>query len=189
MYKNNISINEVLNITNEYYISYYCKNNICVLTSYNYINSYIEIPDKKDNLIKYITDTCNYDDIIINKCHYITKCNSDNECLSNKCYKNHCMFNNETQIIRCDNIYMGPTLFNERSSYMHCGKPFNEKCNNNNECSSKKCVNSYCNQQNNGPNESEGMIVMIYLIILIFILIIFFFIYIIIYKLRHNKQT
>jgi len=106
---NYITKDEVLKITNEYYISYYCKNDICSLTDYNYIKSYIEIPDNNGNLIKYISDTCAYKHIQSKKC-YTVKCNKDIECLSNKCYKNHCMFNNETEIIHCNDIYIKPII-------------------------------------------------------------------------------
>jgi len=185
MYKNNISINEVLNITNEYYISYYCKDNICILSDYNYSNDYIYFPEKDGNMKEYIVDICTKE--TLGNC--ITKCTKDIECFSNKCYKNYCIFNNETNIVHCDDIYIIPNLFRFRSSYMYCGKAYLDTCVNNDECSSKQCKNNYCLMQTNGPNESEGMIIIIYLIILIFILIIFLFIYIIIYILHHNKQT
>jgi len=190
MYKNNISINEVLNITNEYYISYYCKDNICILSDYNYSNDYIYFPEKDGNMKEYIVDICTKE--TLGNC--ITKCTKDIECFSNKCYKNYCIFNNETKlhttsIVHCDDIYITPNLFRSRSSYMYCGKAYLDTCVNNDECSSKQCKNNYCLMQTNGPNESEGMIIIIYLIILIFILMIFLFIYIIIYILHHNKQT
>ena len=58
-----ISKQEVLNITNEYYISYYCKNDICKFLDYNYSKSIINFPDEDGNLNEYIIDTCTYDSI------------------------------------------------------------------------------------------------------------------------------
>jgi len=68
---------EVLKITNRYYISYYCKNDICVSTDYNYLDKTIEIPNDKGEIIKYITDTCRIDNI--NHCE--TNCTTNIECL------------------------------------------------------------------------------------------------------------
>jgi len=38
MNENILSKEEVLKITNKYYISYYCKDDICVLSDYDYYN-------------------------------------------------------------------------------------------------------------------------------------------------------
>ena len=106
MSQNILNKEEVLKITNEYYISYHCKNDICVLTNYDYSTHIINIPDEYGNIIEYITDTCNYNDIQLNKCTIKNFCNNDKECLSNKCYNNICIFNNETQIVHYYNIYI-----------------------------------------------------------------------------------
>jgi len=42
-------------------------------TDYNYLNKFIEIPNNKGELIKYITDTCRYDNID----YCITNCTTD----------------------------------------------------------------------------------------------------------------
>jgi len=39
-----LSKNEILKITDEYYLSFYCKNDTCVSIYYDYKNPYIEIP-------------------------------------------------------------------------------------------------------------------------------------------------
>jgi len=167
---------EVLNITNRYYISFYCKDNICVSTDYNYNDSIIEIPDENGNKKKYITHTCTYDDIKIKKCNVLKNCTIDSECLSNKCFDNRCVFNNETSIIHCDAIYTPSTLFKKKSSYMYCGKPYGETCINNDECSSKKCNMNNFRKQTEGPSDSDGVqglsIVFIMFIILIIVAII-----------------
>jgi len=38
-YNDTITLEEVLKITNEYYQSYYCKNDICAKTTYDYSKS------------------------------------------------------------------------------------------------------------------------------------------------------
>ena len=161
--------NEVLNIHNEFYISFYCKDNICVSTDYSYLDKTIEIPNNKGEMIKYITDTCRYDNID----YCITNCTINSECLSNKCYNNKCIFNEENPIIHCDNIYI-----NNKSSYMYCGKAYLDICNNNDECSSKKChsTEKYCLIQTDGPqsghqNDTNNLDKNIYLFRFIMILI------------------
>ena len=113
----------------------------------------IEIPNNKREIIKYITDTCRINNI--NDCK--TNCTTNLECLSNKCFNNKCIFNNENPIVHCDDIYDS----NKISSYMYCGKAYLDTCNNNDECSSKSCDENYCLKQLLGPSY-------IYLIILFF---------------------
>jgi len=187
IYDKILSKEEVLKITNRYYISYHCRNDICILTDNDYCTHIVEFPDENGNLIEYITDTCNYSDIQLNKCNDVTSCNNDKECLSNKCYKNICMFNNETQIIHCDNIYTKPTLFRDRSSYMYCGKAYRDICNENDECSSKKCIYNRCRMQTNGPNEGEGIGVYVSFMIYATIILIICLIILIIYKICKKK--
>ena len=92
---------EVLKLTDEFYISFYCKDDICVSTNYDYSETFIELPDKNGNKIKYIVDTCNQNNL--QECN--TFCTTDSQCLSNKCFKNKCIFNNETPVVHCDDIY------------------------------------------------------------------------------------
>ncbi|ORX80375.1 hypothetical protein BCR32DRAFT_245688 [Anaeromyces robustus] len=156
-----ISKEEVLKITNAYYISFYCKDDICVPVEYNFKQAYISIPDKNGNNIKYICRTCTYD-VKANTCLTPT-CNSNSDCLSNKCFNNNCIFNEETPIVRCDDIYSFNPLLNRRSSYMHCGKPYNNPCNSDDECSSKICSrNKTCNMQLKGPSEDDIIIFFIF---------------------------
>ncbi|OUM56997.1 hypothetical protein PIROE2DRAFT_18158, partial [Piromyces sp. E2] len=149
----NKSKDEVLKIKNVYYISYFCKNDTCVYTYYDYRDSIIEIPDENGNMIKYITDTRTYDYINSLDSACIEKCNKDSQCLSNKCYHNCCMFNDETPVVHCDDIYIPPYFFRERSSYMHCGKAYLDTCKTNEECSSKDCYDGICRMQKKGPHE------------------------------------
>jgi len=108
-----ISKEDVLKIKDEYHIRFYCKDDICVHVEREYDNYFIEFPDINGNVTNYIVYTCTYNDIELNYCNsikmingenYSVECNNDSECLSNKCYKNHCMYNNETPIVHCDDI-------------------------------------------------------------------------------------
>jgi len=45
---------DVLGIYDEYYISYYCKNDICAYMDYQYSKLFIEIQDKNGNISLYI---------------------------------------------------------------------------------------------------------------------------------------
>jgi hypothetical protein len=176
-----LSKEDVLKITDEYYINFYCKNDTCVAVDKIFNNPFVEIPDKKGNIITYITYTCTYDNIKSGKCPKeicgygsctSIKCTTDSQCLSNKCIDNFCVFNKETPIVHCDNIYTPSTLFSRRSSYMYCGKPCNEPCETDDECSSRKCCeDKTCNSQTQGPSDSEGtsFILGMYFITFIFI--------------------
>jgi len=107
---------------------------ICVSIDYNYIDKTIEISNDKGETIKYIIDACRIDNIDYCK----TNCTTNIECLSNKCYNNKCIFNDETPIVYCDDIYVG-----NKSSYMYRGKAYLDTCNNDDECSSKSCYKNY----------------------------------------------
>jgi len=156
---------EVLKMKDKFYVSFYCKDDICVYTDCYYRKPYARIPDKEGNYTKYITYTCNYEEIELNDCVYefpynnslvSVKCTSDSECLSNKCFKNHCVFDEETPLVHCDNIYSAPTLFRKASSYIYCGKAYGDTCKNNDECSSKLCSSKgICTLQTNGPSDSD----------------------------------
>ena len=108
-------------------------------------------------MVKYNTDTYRYEEIKENNFKCFKKCTTDSQCLSNKCIDNCCVFNEETPVVHCDNIYSYPTLFRDRSSYMHCGKAWRDTCKTDDECSSKICFDvGYCNMQMNGPKQSDG---------------------------------
>ena len=61
IYKNSLSKEIVLKITDEFYNSYYCKNDICVLMDNEYLKPFIEIPDKNGNIKLYISKTYTYE--------------------------------------------------------------------------------------------------------------------------------
>ena len=169
-----LSKDEVLKIKNEYFLSFFCKNDTCVSTSYDYGDYIIEIPDGNGNMIKYITETCTYDELKTYNSGCINKCTSDSQCLSNKCSRNCCVFNDETPVVHCDDIYTPPLYFKERSSYMYCGKAYKDTCKTDDECSSKKCYGGNCYMQDKGPSDSEyiGDAISRYIIVFIIIIII-----------------
>jgi len=191
--------NEVLNIKNEFDISYYCKNDICVKVDCEYDKDFIEFPNKEGKINIYIVKTfLNINDELINyynkmysnKTYVSINCSNDSDCLSNKCFNNYCIFNNETPIVHCDSIYTG-----NRKSYMYCGKPYEDYCNTNDECSSKNCnsISNYCLQPRNGPSDSDSAVIIgyfylfyIFLIIIMVIVVIFYFLYKF-YKIILNK--
>jgi len=107
-----------------------------------------------------------------NKCSSI--CKNDSDCLSNKCVNNFCVFNDETPIEHCDDIYTEPGFLRFRSSYMYCGKAAGDSCKDNNECSSKKCLSNICNTQYKGSNDNEGATTVLSVIFVIIGIIIMF---------------
>jgi len=182
-----ISKEELLEVKNNYYARYYCKDEICTQVVYDYDDYVMEFPDINGNITNYIVYTCTNNDIELDKCKdeymiddmiFSLICNNDSECLSNKCYKNHCMYNNETPIVHCDNIY-SDKWFLGKSSYMYCGKPPGDSCIENDECSSKNCRKNECQFQDDGPSDSdgvktyiEGLIFFVILIVLVIIAIV-----------------
>jgi len=163
----------------------------------------MEFPNINGNTTTYIVYTCTYDNIEFNRCYndtyignkkYSFEYNNDLECLSNKCYKNNCMFNDETPIVHCDDIYSNKWYL-QPSSYMYCGKPPGDICIENDECSSMSCAKNICQYQDDDPSDSDGGIAYIAGVLIIGGLIIIIIIIIIIeiitccycYKTKHKK--
>ncbi|ORX49221.1 hypothetical protein BCR36DRAFT_412741 [Piromyces finnis] len=161
-------IYDVLKLKNQYNWKpqFYCKNDICTSINNFYSTYFVDIPDINGNSTSCITYTCIYENIDSNKCNdicdvngidYSCQCSYDTECLSNKCYKNHCVFNNETPIVHCSDSY-SDKLFLGKSSYIYCGKPPNNPCEQGDECSSKLCMHNKCESvQDYGPSDSNGV--------------------------------
>ncbi|OUM57505.1 hypothetical protein PIROE2DRAFT_17492 [Piromyces sp. E2] len=151
----------LLSITNDFYNSYFCKNDICVSVDNDYFRPFVEIPDINGNIKLYISETYSYESLKLNntlskKCFgeicISHKCNNDSECLYNKCIDSYCIFNDKAPITHCDNIYLG-----HRQSYTYCGKAYGDICNSKDECSSKKCYDNTCGMSTDGPSDSETM--------------------------------
>ncbi|KAG4099543.1 hypothetical protein H8356DRAFT_1423580 [Neocallimastix lanati (nom. inval.)] len=154
-YNNDTIINkqDLLNVRNEYPIGYYCKKDICIKADLDYI-------------ILYIVQTYSYEYVklgyyddkvrktyIENTTHviYIT-CSQDSVFLSNKCFNNYCVFNEENPFVRCYNIYLN------NSYHIYCGKASFDTCKNNNEYSSKNCsTDGLCQMQLNEPQINDSL--------------------------------
>ncbi|KAG4102885.1 hypothetical protein H8356DRAFT_1271586 [Neocallimastix lanati (nom. inval.)] len=146
---------EVLKLKNAVFVAFYCKDNLFAKTKHSYTDFFVEFPDENGRIMKYITETCPRDKIGTKMCNteiyydgnlFYTNCTSNSDCLSNKCLKSVCVFN--------DDIYLGGGR-----SYMHCGKPYHDTCKTDNECSSRICFeDNTCNLQRKGPSDSEDNI-------------------------------
>ena len=159
-----------MGIKDTFYYSYFCKNGFCTQVDIDYLKPFVEIPDEKGNLKRYILKSCNYNQLhkcpsgvvrgssnctftnrqtngqINENCYtdiYISfRCNSDSQCLTNKCIDGYCIFNDKDPSEFCTDIYSN-TLFFGRHSYRHCGKAIGDSCKWNKECGSKKCWNKF----------------------------------------------
>jgi len=90
--------------------------------------------------------------------------------LSDKSINNHCVFNKETPIVHCDSIYSG-----NESTFMYCGKPYNNVCKFDDECFSLICnSNGFCSMNNRilfKRNTEEDIILIYAIIITLFVII------------------
>ncbi|ORX51030.1 hypothetical protein BCR36DRAFT_397246 [Piromyces finnis] len=183
---------EVLKLKN-FYISYFCKNDICTEVNTNFLKQFVEIPDDKGNIKRYISSACTYQKLKLNECSnricvsynnekeeckiFISyKCNSDSQCLTNKCIDGMCIYNEENPTEFCTDVYIN-SIFGRRS-YRHCGKAIGDVCKRKRECASKECLKylgySYCGIPSR-PSDSDFVTVFAKLLFLT-IAIIFIFI-------------
>jgi len=179
--------NEVLKIKDKFYLSYYCRNNICVQVNCNYLPAFVEIPDEKGNIKRYISETIFYNDFKSNKysainycgfynnkdhiCQIIisTECTSDSQCLTNKCINNVCISNEVNPSEYCSNIYSFSFIFG-RHSYMYCGKAVGDICETDNDCGTKHCLEDGSCGKAAQPSDSDGLgeaIILMYLSVII----------------------
>jgi len=177
-----LSKSKVSKLKNKFYLSYYCKNNICVKVDHNNLPEFIEIPDERGNIRRYINRSFSYKDVVLrnnansfcafyntknNRCQISIsyKCTTDSQCLTNKCFNNYCVFNKETPTEFCTDIYSFSMIFGKRS-YMHCGKAIYDICNNDEMCGSKNCMEGGICGSKNEPFSTDGTIEYILLIFL-----------------------
>lgn len=188
-YNNVISKSEVL-INNSFKSSqYYCNkdNDFCVF-GYKYnMKPYINFRVKNGNYKTYISKTCAYTYNLTNcygdeykifdsdeSIYCSFKCTKDSDCLYNKCINNVCVYNEESSIIHCEEIYNIKHKYFE-DIHTHCGKPHFENCTTDEECSSETCI-SYCSINNNQPSPPGDNTIYKILATLIFLIIISIFI-------------
>ena len=184
IYNKNKTLNKskVLKIKNKFNLSYLCKNDICVKVEYISMPKFVEIPDGKGNIKRYISKSYTYRDLKLHNYDTIKsvepniylsyKCTSDSQCLTNKCIDGVCIFNEENPTEFCTSIYINLFI---RFSYMHCGKMIGDICKKDKECGSKNCLSqkNICGNPPDGPSDSDitdGLINLICLVIIIFII-------------------
>eukprot|EP00833_Pecoramyces_ruminatium_P017744 jgi/Orpsp1_1/1191776/evm.model.d7180000088440.1 len=117
----------------------------------------VELPDENENKKLYIIKTPQYhkytciDNICVSY-----NCTSDSQCLYNKCVSNTCVISSNTAIDHCDTNYK-KNLIGDIISYTYCGKAYQEPCEDDNDCSSKKCSLNKCYIQNISRSEFSRM--------------------------------
>ncbi|ORX78120.1 hypothetical protein BCR32DRAFT_51691 [Anaeromyces robustus] len=155
---------EVLKSEGDYNINYLCKNDICIPVSTDFLEEFAEIPDEKGNIKRYIIQSSYYhkkydkktyegrsnctstNEQINNQsnenCYTSVlisfECNSDSQCITNKCIDGFCIFNKENPTEMCTYNYSFSIIFGGHS-YMHCGREIGDICKRNKECSSYNC--------------------------------------------------
>ncbi|OUM62266.1 hypothetical protein PIROE2DRAFT_11524 [Piromyces sp. E2] len=150
---------------------YYCKDDICASTKRYF--DVITIPNKEGKNITYITETCSASDIDLGLCSS-KQCTADSQCLSNKCIKGHCSFNENNPIVHCQYIR---TIFHSsffRGYKMKCGSPRGDKCKFDRNCSSNNCIesknNKICGEARDGCTSlCEDALIIAYIIYIIVI--------------------
>ncbi|OUM56391.1 hypothetical protein PIROE2DRAFT_21617 [Piromyces sp. E2] len=185
VYDKDIVLNkaEVLKIKDDYNLSCYCKNDICVKVNRHDLPSFIEIPDEKGNIKRYISISYNLNDLKLHRyengvymnlsnCTSSTnqlnninnefcftgiflsfKCTSDSQCLTNKCIDGVCVFNEDKSFELCSDIYSYFAVFSH--SYMYCGKSYGDLCKTDEECGSKICLEEGVCGPTKEPSETD----------------------------------
>ena len=127
-----------------YYEEYrceYCKDDICAPCDNSNDLRTVKIPNKEGVDVTYISDTCSSKDIDLGLCSS-KNCTSDSECLSNKCIKGHCSFNEANPIVQClyvRTVHTDPFFGDPKVYKRQCGLPEGDKCKSNKDCSSFNC--------------------------------------------------
>jgi hypothetical protein len=124
---------------------YYCKDDICA-SLYDDDLATVTIPNKQGQNTTYIVDTCTTINIELNNCPG-RNCSNDSECLSNKCMKGHCAFNEDNPVVHCQYVCTNKeaplfSMGDSKGYVMRCGLPFGASCHTDNECSSFNCEKS-----------------------------------------------
>ncbi|KAL6588336.1 hypothetical protein LY90DRAFT_517736 [Neocallimastix californiae] len=141
--------NEVSHLKDKDHQSYICRNDVCVRIDSFYYEPYIEFPDENGNIRKYILPTTMREDIAMDESDYSLKtnegdrlyfkCNTDSDCLSNKCLNYVCIFNEQTSLTGCNSYTPPRSIFGSGRIYMHCGKLEGARCTTDDECSWDSC--------------------------------------------------
>jgi len=120
-------------------VEIYCKDDVCSsATRTGYKNSTVEFPDANGNMKTYIAEI--YDETDTDT----PKCQSDSDCLSNKCVNNYCVRNDDIKLEKCQDTYYYNILFSSSSIKMTCGKPDDYSCKRDSDCASNDCSQGLC---------------------------------------------
>ena len=152
---------------------FYCKDDkVCSSAIRSgHSNSTVEFPDTNGNMKKYIVDIC--DPQKQSDCDYFAlKCNSDGDCLSNKCENNYCVRNDNAKIEKCQDIYRYHTLIFSSTIEMKCGKPDGYPCEKNGDCASDTCIDNVCKYQSSDHKFDMVGSMLLYLCIFIILMVI-----------------
>ncbi|OUM63442.1 hypothetical protein PIROE2DRAFT_61266 [Piromyces sp. E2] len=170
---------------------FFCKDdNTCSQVIRRNNTAFVEFPDENGNNKSYIADICE-----TGKCQNLTKCQSNSECLSNKCVNNHCVRNDEIKIEKCEDVYKSQAIIVYFRAYydMRCGIPDGYQCKNNFECTSNKCSNeNICQFQglDNRLTSTSVTLINIGLILLVVIIVgSIISLYIIHHRRRKNQEN
>jgi len=119
----------------------YCKNDICVPCNNRIYLGTVIIPNEEGVDVTYITEVCSSKSINLGLC-FSKNCTADSECLSNKCFKGHCSFDENNPVVQCQTIrtiHSNPVFGDAKGYKEYCGLPYGYECKTNNECSSHNC--------------------------------------------------
>ena len=64
-------------------------------------------------MVKYISEFHRYENES-ETLRCVEHCTTDSQCLSNKCFDKCCVFNDETPVVHCDDIYSPPMYFKRK---------------------------------------------------------------------------
>jgi len=143
-------------------IDIYCKDKVC--SSIEYEDFTAKFPGNET----LITRLCNKEKIasVVDEhsenYSYSINCSSmfckaDSECLTNKCFKDVCVDNDEVDIEICQFIYHYH-FFTISSSYdFTCGKLIGYSCKSNSECASNHCFDGECYQPKDTDSTMESL--------------------------------
>jgi len=162
----------------------YCKDDICVSCDNRIELGTIIIPNKEGKNVTYITETCSTKSIETDFCSS-KNCTADTECLSNKCFKGHCAFNEANPIVQCQEVRTihSSLIFSQSKGYKYqCGLPAGDKCKSNKDCSSHNCEKYNKDKICGEPDDSgchstcgwSGMLAFIFLVPLYLVLSLIF---------------
>jgi len=184
------TMEDVLQMQNQYQLTYYCQNNTC----FEYDSSYDMVRISDENNISKLIITHTFEPRAVPDSQGAYSCNEGaclflgcthaSQCLFGSCviedshtgtihevpFNDHtvglCRYDEEYNITECDAVYVKRTVFRNYRSYMHCGKLDRAPCKTNSECAYDLCTDGSCITLSGGPSDSdESLIYVLYVIV------------------------